>query len=65
MPLLRVSGLSKTFHGAAGAVRAVRDFSLDIPSADFSVVVGPSGCGKTTLLKLVAGLEKPCRRGVF
>jgi ABC-type nitrate/sulfonate/bicarbonate transport system ATPase subunit len=37
----------------------VHDFSLDIPPEDFTVVVGPSGCGKTTLLKLIAGLEKP------
>jgi ABC-type nitrate/sulfonate/bicarbonate transport system ATPase subunit len=64
MASLRIHNLSKTFPGAAGAVRAVRDFSLDIPSADFSVIVGPSGCGKTTLLKLIAGLEKPDAGGV-
>jgi ABC-type nitrate/sulfonate/bicarbonate transport system ATPase subunit len=64
MAFLRIRGLSKTFRGASGAVRAVRDFSLDIPRADFSVVVGPSGCGKTTLLRLIAGLEKPDSGGV-
>jgi ABC-type nitrate/sulfonate/bicarbonate transport system ATPase subunit len=62
---LRIRNLSKTFSGASGQVRAVRDFSLDIPSSDFSVIVGPSGCGKTTLLKLIAGLEKPDAGGVF
>jgi sulfonate transport system ATP-binding protein len=56
--LCRLCGLSKTFYCDSGEVRAVHDFSLDIPSAGFIVVAGTSGCGKTTLLKLVAGLEK-------
>ncbi len=39
------------------------DFSLDVdltlPAAGITVVFGPSGCGKTTLLRCVAGLERP------
>ena len=37
--------------------RAVSNLQLDIPEAQFMVLVGPSGCGKTTALRMLAGLE--------
>src|SRR5262245_4890910 len=37
--------------------RAVTALSLEIPDAEFMVLVGPSGCGKTTALRMLAGLE--------
>jgi ABC-type sugar transport system ATPase subunit len=40
-------------------VVALEEFSLTIPSPTLVVLVGPSGCGKTTLLRLLAGLERP------
>jgi multiple sugar transport system ATP-binding protein len=42
-----------------GGVVALEEFSLEIPSPTLVVLVGPSGCGKTTLLRLIAGLDKP------
>lgn len=40
--------------------RAVLDrFSLRIPDSGVTALSGPSGCGKTTLLRVLAGLEKP------
>ncbi|MEA2527712.1 MAG: multiple sugar transport system ATP-binding protein [Thermomicrobiales bacterium] len=42
-----------------GTVRAVNDVSLEIRDREFLVLLGPSGCGKTTLLRMVAGLERP------
>jgi ABC-type sugar transport system ATPase subunit len=35
----------------------LEDFSLEIPEAEFLVLVGPSGCGKSTLIRSIAGLE--------
>ena len=42
-----------------GNVRAVADFSLEIADGEFVVLVGPSGCGKTTVLRALAGLDRP------
>ena len=32
---------------------------LQIAASEFVVLLGPSGCGKTTLLRLLAGLDRP------
>ena len=42
-----------------GAAAAVDDVTLEIPDNVFAAILGPSGCGKTTLLRLIAGLERP------
>jgi ABC-type nitrate/sulfonate/bicarbonate transport system ATPase subunit len=42
-----------------GRIAALRDCSLEVPDGSFTAVVGRSGCGKTTLLRVIAGLERP------
>ena len=37
----------------------LEDFSLSLPLQGLTALRGPSGCGKTTLLRLLAGLERP------
>jgi spermidine/putrescine transport system ATP-binding protein len=52
---LQVRGVSRSY----GDVRAVSGVSLEVPPGQFVTLLGPSGCGKTTLLRLVAGFERP------
>jgi iron(III) transport system ATP-binding protein len=55
MSHVRVRGLSKAF----GPVEAVRGLNLEIERGELMAVLGPSGCGKTTLLRVIAGFERP------
>jgi len=38
-----------------------QDLSLSVEPGEILGIIGPNGGGKTTLLRLIAGLEKPCR----
>ena len=42
-----------------GPVRAVDGADLELRAGEFGALLGPSGCGKTTLLRLLAGFERP------
>ena len=55
MVSLRINKITKSF----GSLKAVDDFSLDIEEGELVSLLGPSGCGKTTVLRCVAGFEKP------
>ena len=52
---LEASGLVKTY----GAVRALDDLSLAIPSGGVFGVLGPNGAGKSTLFRIALGLVRP------
>ncbi|MCR5815224.1 MAG: ABC transporter ATP-binding protein [Desulfovibrio sp.] len=42
-----------------GQVCVVEDFNCVFQHQEFVTLLGPSGCGKTTLLRMIAGFEKP------
>lgn len=42
-----------------GEKRVLDRFSLTLPETGITALSGPSGCGKTTLLRCLAGLERP------
>ncbi len=42
-----------------GTTVAVDGFDLAVPRGQITALLGPSGCGKTTVLRLIAGFERP------
>ena len=59
-PRIRIARLSKTFRRTGGStVTPVDNVDLEVGAEEMVVLLGPSGCGKTTLLRCVAGLERP------
>ena len=42
-----------------GSTTAVNDLTLRVADREIVALVGPSGCGKTSLLRAVAGFERP------
>ncbi|VAX29575.1 Putrescine transport ATP-binding protein PotA (TC 3.A.1.11.1) [hydrothermal vent metagenome] len=61
LSMVRLKNLSKSF----GAKSVIRDVSLEIPAGERFILLGKSGCGKTTLLRLLAGFERPDRGAIL
>jgi iron(III) transport system ATP-binding protein len=55
--ILCLNGIKKQFPNSTTA--AVADISLEVKRGEIISLLGPSGCGKTTLLRLIAGFERP------
>ena len=58
---LRLEGLVKRFD----EVTAVAGVDLELPPGKLISFLGPSGCGKTTMLRMIAGLERPTEGRIF
>ncbi len=52
-------------HSSYGAAPILKGIDLDIADGSTTAIVGPSGCGKTTLLRVIAGFERPDPGSVF
>lgn len=61
MSEIRLVGLRKEFKGTV----AVEGVTLTFGSSAVTCLLGPSGCGKTTLMRMIAGLERPTSGDVF
>jgi iron(III) transport system ATP-binding protein len=59
MAILETRQLEAKFQLRDSVVHALRGIDLDIEEGEFFVLLGPSGCGKTTMLRSIAGLERP------
>lgn len=58
---VRVSGLVVKYN----QVTAVNNISFEAAQGEFITLLGPSGCGKTTVLRAIAGLERPAAGEVW
>ncbi len=54
-PLLRMTGISKSFPG----VKAVDDVAFVVRQGEIHALLGENGAGKSTLLKILAGAQPP------
>lgn len=55
---LAIRGLEKTYPGGRTLFRGL---NAEWGTGEFVAIVGPSGCGKSSLLRLIAGLDRPSR----
>ena len=53
--------ISKTF----GRSEVLRDININVRQNEFLTLLGPSGCGKTTILRIIAGFERPTKGDVL
>jgi NitT/TauT family transport system ATP-binding protein len=56
---LSIEKMRKTFPKEGGEVVAIEQIDLQVKNGEFVCILGPSGCGKTTLLRIIAGLQRP------
>ena len=57
---LSIINISKVFvSNSDRKVTALKNVNMDVKTGEFVCIIGETGCGKTTLLRIIAGLEKP------
>jgi branched-chain amino acid transport system ATP-binding protein len=54
-PVLAARGLALAF----GGLKAVNDFTLELPAGGLYGLIGPNGAGKTTVFNLLTGVYRP------
>ena len=58
--MVHIEGITKSF----GSKTVLQNFSLNLEQGERFVLLGRSGCGKTTLLRLIAGFDRPDRGSI-
>jgi multiple sugar transport system ATP-binding protein len=65
MANVRLETLRKVFDVPGGQEVAIERIDTTIKDEKLTCLLGPSGCGKTTLLRMIAGLEKPSEGRIY
>lgn len=58
--ILQIEDVNRTYNDANDRrIEALQNINLSVRRGEFLSIIGSSGCGKTTLLRLIAGLDRP------
>ncbi len=67
--IITLNNITQTYHNSDKATTVFKDLNLTIKdeknSGQFVVLVGASGCGKSTILRYIAGLQKPTSGEIY
>jgi putative ABC transport system ATP-binding protein len=58
-PLIRLTGITKTYGGGQAAFQALKGIDLAVTPGEFLAVMGPSGSGKSTAMNILGCLDTP------
>jgi ABC-2 type transport system ATP-binding protein len=56
---INLHGLTKSYRGPQGPIRAVRDIDVSIAAGETAALLGPNGAGKSTTIDMLLGLSNP------
>ena len=57
--ILKIENVDRIYVDEDNSTEALQNINLEVKKGEFISIIGASGCGKTTLLRLIAGLDKP------
>lgn len=57
--IVRIDEVSKSFQAGRRSITAIDHLSMSLQTGSLTGLVGPDGAGKTTIMRLIAGLDRP------